>query len=362
MVSLEEAPVSLLDRYLARTTITGTFLAIVILAVVSGFLTFVSQLHNIGIQNYTIGTALLYTASTLPEWISDIFPAGALIGSLMALGTLAHANELMVFRVTGASLIRLARSLMLAALVLMVVFVILAEYIAPPTKRYAESERALALYHQAALLGPFGLWARDGRLVVNVARLGRHHQFEGIHLFQLSIHHRLAAIGYARKALYRHHQWILEDLNETVFTGHHLTVRHISRSKWPKLLSPDLFKVLIVNPGNLSSLGLWRYIRYLHHNHLRAEHYEIAFWKKIADFLSIPVMICFSLPFLFGSGRSQGGSYRLFIGVGTGLLYYFLDNVTVSMGDTFHWLPFVVAFGPLALFSGLTAMLIFRTA
>ncbi len=352
---------NLVDRYLARNVITGTFLAIVILTVISGFLTFVSQLHNVGIQNYTIGTALLYTSSTLPEWISDIFPAGTLIGSLMALGALAHANELLVFRATGASLIRLARSLALAALVLVLVFVVLAEFIAPPTKRYAESERALALYHQTALLGPFGLWARDGRLVVNVARMGRHHQFEGIHIFRLEPHHRLAAVGYARKALYRHHHWILEDLNETEFAGRHLVVRHVPRSTWPKLLSPDLFKVLIVNPGNLSGVGLWRYIRYLHHNHLSAEHYEIAFWKKIADFLSIPIMVCFSLPFLFGSTRTRGASYRLFIGVGAGLLYYFLDNVAVSMGDAFRWPPFLVAFGPLILFSGLTAILIHQT-
>jgi lipopolysaccharide export system permease protein len=352
---------SLIDRYLARTVIKGTFLAIVILTVISGFLTFVSQLHNVGIQNYTIGTALLYTGSTLPEWISDIFPAGTLIGSLMALGTLAHANELLVFRSTGASLVRLARSLALAALVLVVVFVILAEFIAPPTKRYAESERALALYHQTALLGPFGLWARDGPLVVNVARMGSHHQFEGIHIFRLEHHHQLTAVGYARKALYRNHQWILEGLNETEFVGRHLVVRHIPRSTWPKLLSPDLFKVLIVNPGNLSGVGLWRYIRYLHHNHLTAERYEISFWKKIADFLSLPIMVCFSLPFLFGSTRTRGSSYRLFIGVGVGLLYYFLDNVMVSMGDAFRWPPLLVAFGPLALFSGLTAILIHQT-
>lgn len=352
-----------LDRYLAKTVIMGTLAAIAVLVALSGFMTFVSQLHNVGIENYTILTAVIYTVSTLPEWASNIFPAATLIGTLMALGTLAQSNELMVLRATGVSTARLARSLLLGGVVLLLIFAILAEYIAPPTKRYAESERALALYHEAALLGPFGVWARDGNLIVNVVRLGQHRSFDGIRVFKLEPrpHQGLTAIGLATRADFKNQHWTLKHLNETHFSGHDLTMRHISRVRWPKLLSPDLFKVLIVDPDNLSAVGLWKYIRYLHHNHLGAEQYEVAFWKKVADLCSIPLMIIFSLPFLFGSMRSARFGYRLFIGVSTGLLYYFLGGVLAHMGDVFHLEPILVAFIPLLAFMLLTGVLIYRT-
>ncbi|EQD66838.1 putative permease YjgP/YjgQ, partial [mine drainage metagenome] len=109
-----------LDRYLAKTVIMGTLAAIAVLMVLSGFMTFVSQLHNVGTGHYTIATAVIYTASTLPEWASDIFPAATLIGTLMALGTLAQSNELMVLRATGVSIARLARSLLFGGIVLLI--------------------------------------------------------------------------------------------------------------------------------------------------------------------------------------------------------------------------------------------------
>ena len=352
-----------LDHYLAKTVITGTLSTIVVLMVLSGFMTFVSQLHNVGVGHYTISTAVIYTASTLPEWASDIFPAATLIGTLMALGALAQGNELVVLRATGISTARLARALLLGGVLLLIIFAILAEYIAPPTKRYAESERALALYHETALLGPFGLWARDGNLIVNVARLGRHRSFEGIHVFRIRKppHQGLSAIGYAARAAYHNRHWRLEDLKETRFGKDKLTLQHHAHARWPQLLSPALFKVLVVDPGNLSSFGLWEYIHYLHRNHLSAEQYEVAFWKKIADFCSIPLMIIFSLPFLFGSVRSHRFGYRLFIGVATGLLYYFLGNVVANMGDAFRLEPVLIAFGPLAVFMAITSVLIYRT-
>ncbi len=351
-----------LDRYLAKTVIMGTLLTIVILMVLSGFMTFVSQLHNVGVGQYTISTAVIYTASTLPEWASDIFPAATLIGTLMALGTLAQGNELMVLRATGVSTVRLARSLLFGGVILLLIFAVLAEYIAPPTKRYAESERALALYHEAALLGPFGLWARDGNLIVNVARLGRHRSFDGIQVFRLHAHphQSLSAIGYATRAEFKGQRWTLDDLKETRFGRHQLTLQAATETAWPRLLSPDLFKVLIVDPGNLSAFGLWKYIQYLHHNHLSAEQYEVAFWKKIVDFCSIPVMIIFSLPFLFGPMRNHRFGYRLFIGVGTGLLYYFLGNVVANMGDAFHLEPVWIALAPLLAFTAITGVLIYR--
>ncbi|MHB1544298.1 MAG: LPS export ABC transporter permease LptG [Gammaproteobacteria bacterium] len=352
-----------LDRYLAKTVIMGTLTAIAVLTVLSGFMTFVSQLHNIGIGHYTISTAVIYTASTMPEWASDIFPAATLIGTLMALGALAQGNELMVLRATGVSTARLVRSLLFGGVILLVMFAILAEYIAPPTKRYAESERALALYHEAALLGPFGLWARDGNLVVNVARLGQHRSFDGIHVFRFRRppHQGLSAVGYAARADFKDRRWVLEDLDETRFDKQKLSLHHAFHAHWPQLLSPDLFKVLVVDPSNLSAFGLWEYIGYLHRNHLSAEQYEVAFWKKIADFCSIPLMIIFSLPFLFGSIRNHRFGFRLFIGVVAGLLYYFLGNVIANMGDAFHLEPILIAFAPLSAFIIVTSVLIYRT-
>ena len=87
-----------LDRYLYRTVLVYTLLAMAVLLALGALVLFISQQGEIGIGSYTAGDAFLFTLLNLPQQAFELLPIGAMLGALMGLGNLAAGSELIVTR------------------------------------------------------------------------------------------------------------------------------------------------------------------------------------------------------------------------------------------------------------------------
>ena len=127
---------------------------------------------------------------------------------------------------------------------------------------------------------------------------------------------------------------------------------------WETLLSPDLLRVLVVDPRYLSIRDLAEYIDYLQDNGLQAGDYRLAFWNNIAAPISGLVMLFLSVPFVFGPLCSAGTGQRLLVGVLVGLGYYLLAQTASQLSQVYDINPAVGVFAPLLLFTvgGLLAL------
>ena len=349
-----------LDRYLIRHVLIASLAALVVLATVSAVFTFFAQLHNVGTFHYTIRTALVYSASVLPQWAFNAFPIAVLLGALFGIGGLASHHEIVAMRAAGLSFSRLAAGLALGSLPLLVLAALLGQYLAPPLKVYAETDRALALYNQVSLFGPNGIWLRSEHRIVNIMRVGHHHVIEGVSVYTYGHGERLRSAGYAPRGVYQHGLWVLDAYRATRWKdGRTIRLPPVRRTV-PGLLDPGLFSVLAVSPSNLSGTGLWSYIRYLHANGLNATPYETAFWHKIASVCTIPIMILLALFFAAGPLRSPRAGQRLFLGILIGGLYKAFDATFLHAGAVFGIPPVVVAFLPVMGLLALALVLLWR--
>jgi len=92
---------NILDRYLYRTVLNYTAMAMCVLLTLSGLFLFITQQGDIGVGSYSAGDAFLFTMLNLPQQAFELLPIGALIGALMGLGYLASGSELVVTRASG---------------------------------------------------------------------------------------------------------------------------------------------------------------------------------------------------------------------------------------------------------------------
>ena len=92
---------NILDRYLYRTVLVYTAMAMAVLLALGALFLFISQQSDIGVGSYSAGDAFLFTMLNLPQQAFELLPIGAMIGALMGLGNLASGSELVVTRASG---------------------------------------------------------------------------------------------------------------------------------------------------------------------------------------------------------------------------------------------------------------------
>jgi len=337
----------IIDNYIARTIISGTFMVLLVLAALLAFVDFVSELDDVGKGQYSVFQAAMYVVFSLPKRLYEFFPTAVLIGSLLSLGTLAGNSELTVMRAAGVSIMRIVYSALKAGLILLVCVALIGELVVPVSERYAQTIRTENLQQSISLEDKGGFWARDGQRFLYVGHVFPGMNLGKIKIYELSSDNRLKRLTLAESAHYVDQQWILDDIQQTEFQDHQVESRKIKTEIWQKLLNPDLFNVVSVKPDNMSALDLYKYSQYLKSNDLDSSHYELTFWIKVFTPVSSIVMLLIALPFVFGSQRSSGAGSRILMGVLLGIGFYMLNRTVNHLGQVYHVYPFISASAPI---------------
>ena len=77
-----------------------------------------------------------------------------MIGALLGLGSLARGSELTVMRAAGISVWRIAGSVAMAGLLLVLLAVLCGEFLAPPLQAMAKQQKLLAKFSTITFAGP----------------------------------------------------------------------------------------------------------------------------------------------------------------------------------------------------------------
>lgn len=339
----------ILDNYIAKTVISGTFMVLFVLGSLFAFVDFISELDDVGKGQYSIYQAAIYVLFSLPKRLYEIFPTAVLIGSLLSLGTLASNSEFTVMRAAGVSIMRIVFSVLRAGFILLVFVALIGEFLVPASERHAQTLRAKHLEQTVSLAGKGGFWARDGQRFLYVSHVFPEMNLGKVNIYELSKDNQLKRVTRAKSAQYINGQWKLDDIQQTVFSDDGVQSRSIESEIWPTLLNPDLFNVVSIEPDNMSAIDLFKYSNYLKSNDLDASHYELAFWIKIFTPISSLVMLLIAMPFIFGSQRSSGAGNRMLAGLLLGIGFYLLNRTANHIGQVYHIYPFISASAPMIL-------------
>ncbi len=353
---------NLLDRYVIRAVLGGVFMVLAVLMALGALFMFANQQDDIGVGTYSAFDAFSFVLLNLPQQLYSFMPIGVLIGALLGMGTLSRGSELTVMRAAGISVWRIAGSVLMAAMLLVMLSVISGEFLAPPMAEMAKRQKALSKFSNISFANRGGAWVRDGNLLINVMQQSGSAEFGGMRIYELTPQHELASMATASTALVQPDgKWKLTQFAVTRFGGDVIEAGRDETRVFESTIGGDFLKDTVTSPGDLSTRTLWALIRHLKGNGLDARIQEFEFWSRLARTTAIIFAALLAVPFVFGNLRSAGSGARLLIGVMIGLVFFLVQRLVESGTIVFNASPVVLAWTPTALLGAVALILIART-
>jgi len=353
---------NLIDRYVIRAVLGGVFAVLAVLVALGALFLFANQQDDIGIGTYTAIDAFWFVLLNLPQQVFELMPIAVLLGALLGLGTLARGSELTVMRSAGISVWRIAGSVAMAGMLLVVVAVVCGEFLAPPMQDMAKRQKALSKFSNISFASRGGAWVRDGNLLINVMQQSGRAEFGGMRIYELTPDHQLASVATASTASVQPDgSWKLTRYATTRFGGEEIQADHLASREFVSAVGGDFLGLTVVQPNDLETRVLWGLVRHLKDNGLDATSQEFALWSRIARTTAILFTALLAVPFVFGSLRAAGAGARLLIGVLIGVVFFFVQRVLESGTVVFDASPLVLAWIPTAVMSAAALLLIART-
>jgi lipopolysaccharide export system permease protein len=354
--------VNILDRYLYRTVLVYTAMAMTVLLTLGALFLFISQQGDIGVGNYGASDALVFTLLNLPQQAFELLPIGALIGALMGLGNLAAGSELVVTRASGVSVWRIAWPVGLAGLTLSLIMYGIGEYAAPPLAQFAKREKTTDKLADVSFAGQSSAWVKDGNLILRVQTGEVDQAFGGVSLFRLDGPTRLRSIQRAERiSVADPGRWSLHRVATSHFHDDRVESDLVSGIMMQSTVNPEFLGLAATDPELLTLRGLASYIDHLRRNSLDTASYEIGFWSRIARLFAVIVVTLLALPFVFGPLRTTGAGTRTVIGVLLGVVFFLITGTVEKGGQLFGLDPALVGWLPTAVIGLCTVIAISRT-
>ena len=95
------------DRYIAKTLLSYTLVVLVVWLSIYSFFNFLTEINVVGQESYTILSAIKYIILKMPEVTYSQASPVILLGCVLGMGHLATTNQLLIFRISGASILKI---------------------------------------------------------------------------------------------------------------------------------------------------------------------------------------------------------------------------------------------------------------
>jgi len=341
--------IKLVDRYLGRAAILGALFVWSGLTVLLVLLAVMNELRSVA-GEYSAGDAFWFVALTTPRLAYEVFPVSALLGALVGVGGLAATNELVAFRTSGVSRLRLAAAALAGTLFLAVPVIIMGEWVAPAAEHQARAFRLSEIVGLAIIGGPRGVWMRDGTDIVNIQlpllsadRGEQSVEFKKVVIYRFSDLVDLTSITRAENASHAKDGWTLNGVSEVQFGPAGATMNRADQRRWATEVKPELLDSAVTRPQRLSLRSLVGYLGYLKENGLDDTVYRSAFWEKVFYPFTVIALVLAGMPFVFGSARSHNLGVRLFYGMVLGGSFLIVSRMLESFADAYQ-LPTMLSY------------------
>lgn len=364
-------------RYLAREIYRSCAVVLLALMGLFTFFTMVDQLDNLS-SSFTVWALLYLQVLALPTRLYDLLPIGLLIGSILALASLAQRNELVILRVSGVSGMRLLGALWIITIPMVIGATLLSEFVTPVAE--VKSNEAMLQYRgddgQAALHS--GYWFKEqrhggGMRIINIESLEANGGVRDVNLYDFDNQLQLTRLAQAPSGHFGNRDLTLTNVTETNIDANisnalaagkaehqpAVTVTHETQLKVPTTLSASRLLARVLTPERMSVWTLLDYIRYLHRNQLQTTRQVVALWRKAVYPFTLLIMMTIAAPVGFMQTRRGGVGAKVFIGILLGVAFFMVNQLALNVGMLTRWPPWVTAIVPnlIALIVALAALI-----
>jgi len=338
------------DRYITKTLLSYTIIVLVVWTSIYSFFNFLAELNSIGKDGYTILSAFTYVILQLPEVVYKQASPIILLGCILGMGHLASTGQLLIFRVSGASILKITLLTLKNSLLFVFIFISIGEFLAPISSSFADSSRSNAMGNSSTSGNQIGFWIRDGDNFINVKRNIEGTLFSGITVIEVNSSNKIERVIKSENAIFDGDS--IDMSGSEIFSIDELNsfdrISLKERNSYNKTVSfdQDLIDSLEKEPEDLSSWTLIKQIRFLSDNKLRSGVFEVELYKRLIQPITLIAMILLAMLFIFGSTREATLGRKIFFGVALGLSFEMLTRIASAMVLGLDFSPFLSSILP----------------
>ncbi len=340
---------SILQRYIGISVVRGFLLLALIMVSLFSIILLIEELDQVGTGHYNWWLAIKYVLFHMPKFLLDFAAFISLVGSIIALGSLASNYELVAIESVGVSPLAVIKAVLLAACALMVFIMVNAQFIIPATLQSAHIEKTLAIEGRDGFISEAGYWAQSNHRFIHIKDVENGRIPTDVEIFEFNSDYELQRYYFAKKVLLANDQiWQLHKVTIKEVVGGELIVKQLANAQWTSFLTASQLGVIVARPEALSITNLYHYVDGLKQRGEQSHRYELLFWQKITTPISAAIMILLGMPFVFGSQRHVSTGKRITLGVLAGISFYVLSQIMTHVGSLMQWPPFIIAFFPVS--------------
>jgi len=338
------------EQYIAKTLLTYTSVVLVVWLSIYSFFNFLSELGSVGQAEYTIISAFQYTILQLPEVSYNQALPVILLGCILGIGHLATTNQLIIFRVSGVSILKITGITIKNALIFLFFLIVIGEFLAPISSSYAESGRTNAMVASNSKISQEGFWIKDGDNFINVKKNINGVLFSGVTVIEVDALNKIKRVIQSEDARFDGNSLDMSDagifsIDESNFFD---SISLKERNSYNKIVSfdQDLINSLKKEPKDLSTFSLIKQIQFLSDNKLRTGVFEIELYKRLIKPVTLVAMILLAILFIFGSTRDATLGRKIFFGVALGLSFEMMSRIASALALSFNFNPLIASITP----------------
>jgi lipopolysaccharide export system permease protein len=338
------------DRYIAKTLLTNSLIVLLVWLSIYSFFNFLAELNSVGTVNYTILKAFHYILFQMPEVAYEQVSPVILLGCILGMGHLATTGQLIIFRASGISILKITWLTLKNAIIFLIFLTIIGELVAPVLTKYAEDERSIALGQNNLSTSYYGFWIRDGDNFINVENNIDGSSFNGVTIIEVNKSNKIERVVESKSAVFNGQILNMDATN--IYSINSLNVFDEialkERNSYNKLVAfdQDLIESLEKEPKDLTTFTILKQINFLTDNKLRAEVFEVELYKRLAKPFILISMILLAMLFIFGSTRDVTLGRKIFFGVALGLLFELFTRIGGALALSFDFSPILSSFLP----------------
>ncbi len=343
------------DRLLFRGMLAYSSLVLVMLLALVFIAQLIAKSSGPGHGVWNMSRLMQYAALQLPDVAYDIIPLALLLGSLIWMSILSGHSEVIALRMSGWSLWRLERPLLLVGLLGALLMFVLGEWVIPFTAPMAEAMWANVSQPGASFhnMGNAGLWLRRDHDLIQIGTVGDSgKELRDVHVVGLGT--GMAALKTMTKASFASFEggrWVLHDVEVARITPVQIQVSHTATQPWNIDLLPSTLRSFTHPTRTMTLLTLWRNYQSLQTGALNMNRFALAFWQRLSYPWVGLVMILLAVPFVTRNPRGGGLAARVMVGLVLGLGFHFLTEMSGYISVSGGIPPIVATIFPIVLFA-----------
>lgn len=338
---------NVLTAYIVKEVLKGSAIALMLLLTLFNLFTFSDELKDMGKGSYGLKEVFQYIALTSPRVFYELIPSAALLGSLFVVGTMANNREIIAMRAAGLSIFWVIKSVMLAGVILVIAAILVGEFIAPEAERAAQLIKTTSQNNEIVMSSRYGLWLREDNKYINVRKIHKKGVLSDIYSYEVNDQGNLISMSHINHATFVGNKlWRMEQVRQTDVLTEPIQASNLNQLYWKTTIDPDLLKVVVVKPENMSLYDLFMYVSFLKDNNQKTQRYELAFWSRLVNPFITFVMLMVSIPFVIGIKRGTGMGGRMMIGIILGMTFNIFDKIIGHVGLVYGYNPVIMAILP----------------